>query len=135
MVAKTGVNYDLIIAGSGFAGGTIANLAARSGKRVLLLEKRGHIAGNMYDEKNEIGIMIQKYGIHSFHTDRRDVYDFISSIGEWEPFTLRARVLIGDKLTPSPFNFQTIDDYYDGGKADAIKERLLSYYGRVERSR
>jgi UDP-galactopyranose mutase len=133
MVAKTGVNYDLIIAGSGFAGGTIANLAARSGKRVLLLEKRGHIAGNMYDEKNEIGIMIQKYGIHSFHTDRRDVYDFISSIGEWEPFTLRARVLIGDKLTPSPFNFQTIDDYYDGGKADAIKERLLSYYGRVEK--
>lgn len=127
------MNYDLVIAGCGFAGSTIAYLAAQQGKRVLIYEKRGHIAGNMYDEVNGAGILVQKYGPHSFHTNRKEVYDFITSIGEWYEYILRARVLIDDKYTPSPFNFKTIDDYYDDKKAGILKKHLLEYYNNAEK--
>ena len=122
------MNYDIIIAGCGFAGATIAYMAAKDGKRVLLADKREHIAGNMYDYVNEDGILVQKYGPHSFHTDNEDVYSFIKSIGNWYEYILRARVWIDGKYTPSPFNFKTIDQFYDEDKATELKKRLTDYY-------
>ena len=122
-------NYDILIVGSGFAGGIIAYLSAKAGKRVLLLEKRNHIAGNMYDEiDEETGLLLQKYGPHSFHTDNKQVYDLITEIGEWEPFTLQARVEIKGKMTPSPFNFTTIDMYFPKEKGAKIKKHLVDAY-------
>lgn len=122
------MKYDLIIAGCGFAGATIAYLAAKDGKNVLIVEKRNHIAGNMYDYVNEAGILVQKYGPHSFHTNNENVYQFITSIGKWKPHILQARVLIDGKCTPSPFNFKTIDQYYPEEKSKELKSRLLHYY-------
>lgn len=122
------MKYDIVIAGCGFAGATIAYMAAKDGKRVLLADKREHIAGNMYDYVNEDGILVQKYGPHSFHTDNEDVYSFIKSIGNWYEYILRARVLIDDKYTPSPFNFKTIDQFYHEDKAIELKKRLTDYY-------
>lgn len=122
------MKYDIVIAGCGFAGATIAYMAAKDGKRVLLADKREHIAGNMYDYVNEDGILVQKYGPHSFHTDNEDVYSFIKSIGNWYEYILRARVLIDDKYTPSPFNFKTIDQFYHEDKATELKKRLTDYY-------
>ncbi len=127
------MNYDLTIVGCGFAGSTIAYLAAQQGKRVLIYEKRAHIAGNMYDEVNDAGILVQKYGPHSFHTSKKEAYDFITSIGEWYTYILKARVLIDDKYTPSPFNFKTIDDFYDKEKAEILKKHLLEYYNNAEK--
>jgi UDP-galactopyranose mutase len=122
------MKYDLIIAGTGFAGSTIAYQASRAGKRVLMLERRNHIAGNMYEEKDEHGILVQRYGPHSFHTNRKNVYDFLCQVGEWREYILRARVMIDEICTPSPFNFQTIDDFYGQQKAQALKEHLANYY-------
>lgn len=122
------MKYDIIIAGCGFAGATIAYLAARSGKRVLVVEKRGHIAGNMYDYVDDAGILVQKYGPHSLHTDREDVYEFLSSVGAWKEHILKARVMIDGQCTPSPFNFKTIDQYYPADKAGKLKDRLVEYY-------
>lgn len=122
------MKYDIVIAGCGFAGATIAYMAAKDGKRVLLADKREHIAGNMYDYVNEDGILVQKYGPHSFHTDNEEVYSFINSIGNWYEYILRARVLIDDKYTPSPFNFKTIDQFYHVDKAIELKKRLTDYY-------
>ena len=67
------VSYDLVVVGCGFSGALIAHLAAkRLKKRVLILERRNHIAGNMYDEKDsETGIVVQRYGPHSL--DRKSV--------------------------------------------------------------
>lgn len=127
------MSYDLIVVGCGFAGSTIAYLAAQKGKRVLIYEKRAHIAGNMYDEFNDEGILVQKYGPHSFHTNKKEVYDFITSIGEWYTYILRARVLIDGRYTPSPFNFKTIDDYYDMEKAEMLKKHLLEYYDNADK--
>lgn len=119
--------YDIIVVGSGFVGSTIAYLAAKSGKNVLLIEKRNHIAGNMFDEKQE-GILVHRYGPHIFHTNDEDVYRFVNSFGEWIPFELRCRVFMDGKLTPSPFNFKTIDDFYSEHEAEDIKRRLINYY-------
>ena len=125
---KSAKEYDLIVAGCGFAGSTIAYLAAKAGKKVLMVEKRNHIAGNMYDYQDDSGILVQKYGPHSFHTNNEDVYRFIASIGEWEEYILRARVFIDGKFTPSPFNFTTIEQYFDEEKAQQIEEHLKAAY-------
>lgn len=122
--------YDLIVVGSGLTGSLIAYLASKNNKaKVLLLEKREHIAGNMFDEVDkETGILIQKYGPHSFHTNKKEIYDLMSEIGEWEPYTLRARVEINGKLTPSPFNFTTIDTFFSHEEAMEIKKHLVKQY-------
>ena len=118
------MKYDLIVAGCGFSGAVIAHLAAKRGDRVLLVEKRGHIAGNMYDYVDEAGILVQKYGPHSLHTNHARVRAFLSGLWEWEPFILRARAMIRGRATPSPFNLKTIDDYYAPDRAGQLKERL-----------
>ena len=121
--------YDILVVGCGFVGSVIAYLAAKDGKRVLIIERRGHIAGNMYDEVDKVtGIIIQKYGPHSFHTESDEVYDFITSVGEWYPFTLTARVEMLGKVVPSPFNFTAIETYFAPAKAHAIKKRLADTY-------
>lgn len=122
------MKYDIIIVGSGFAGSTIAYKAAKIGKKVLVLEKREHISGNMYDYTDENGILVQKYGPHTFHTNNENVFDFINEIGDWQEYKLRARVYIDGKFTPSPFNFKTIDDFFEASRAEEIKRRLKSKY-------
>ena len=77
--------YDLIIAGCGFCGSVIAYKAATElNKKVLIVERRSHIAGNMYDEKDEAGILIHQYGPHILHTKEKQVYEFLTSIGNWK---------------------------------------------------
>ena len=121
--------YDILIVGCGFVGGVIAYLAAKDGKRVLVLERRSHIAGNMYDETDpDTGILVQKYGPHSFHTMDDIVYDFVTSVGEWYPFTLTARVYMLGKAVPSPFNFTAIETFFEPQKAHAIKKRIVDVY-------
>ncbi len=127
---KTNVHYDLVVIGCGFSGAVIAHLTAkRLGRRVLVLEKREHIAGNMFDEKDcETGILVQRYGPHSFHTDNTQVFELVRELGDWEPFVLRARAQIQNRLTPSPFNFQTIEDYFPPDKAVEIKTHLVNEF-------
>ncbi len=124
------LNYDLIVVGCGFSGALIAHLAVkRRNQRVLLLEKRSHIAGNMYDERDpETGILVQKYGPHSFHTDNPAAFALVHSLGEWEPFVLRVRAQLQDRLTPSPFNFQTVGDFFPPEKALEIKTHLVEEF-------
>ena len=127
------MNYDIVIAGCGFTGAVIAFKSAMEGKRVLIVEKRNHIAGNMYDYIDEAGICVQKYGPHSFHTNNEEVYEFITQIGDWYEYILRARVMIDGKYTPSPFNFKTIDQYYPAPKAEMLKQALVEYYNSAKK--
>lgn len=121
--------FDCLVIGAGICGGVIARrLAEEKNLKVLLVEKRSHIAGNLFDKKNEAGILVQEYGPHIFHTNRDDIYDFICRFSEWQPFKLRCAVVIDGKTTPSPFNFQTIDAFYPPEKAEKLKSELLSEY-------
>lgn len=126
------MTYDYIIAGAGLSGSVFARIMAEQGHHVLILERRNHIAGNAYDEKNEAGILIHKYGPHIFHTNDENVYQFVSRFSEWIPFKLKCEVEMCGKSTPSPFNFKTIDQFYEPEKASLIKQSLrLAYPDQV----
>ena len=71
-------NYDVIVVGAGFAGATIANLLAKENKNVLIIEKRNHVGGNMYDYYHSNGVLVHKYGPHIFHTSEKDVFDYLN---------------------------------------------------------
>lgn len=124
------MNYDAVVVGAGFTGAALAYQFAKDGKKVLVLEKRADIAGNMYDYKDDkTGILIQKYGVHSFHTNHKKVFDFITAVdSRWAPFVLRAYVSIKGQLTPSPFNFDTVEQYFTREDALEIKKALAETF-------
>lgn len=78
----------------------------------------------MYDHIDENGIRVHKYGPHVFHTYRNDLKDYMLRYGEWLPFYITCRVEMLGKVTPSPFNYQTIDDFYPPDKATELKVAL-----------
>src|ERR1700677_90113 len=89
-VRKTIQSADLIIVGAGFFGMTIAERAATQGYTSCIIDRRNHIGGNAYSYKDpRTQIEIHKYGPHLFHTNSRDVFDYLSRFTEWVPFELR----------------------------------------------
>ena len=105
--------YDFLIVGAGFAGCVLAErLANGSGKRVLICDKRPHIGGNAYDYYNEDGILIHKYGPHIFHTNSRDVFEYLSRFTEWREYQHRVLASVDGMLVPIPINLDTINKLY-----------------------
>ncbi|MFN3670344.1 MAG: UDP-galactopyranose mutase [Bosea sp. (in: a-proteobacteria)] len=107
--------YDVLIVGAGFAGAVLAErLAAGSGKRVLVVDRRTHIAGNAYDHRDAAGILVHKYGPHIFHTNSQDVFDYLSRFTRWRPYEHRVLARIasaGDRLLPVPINRTTLEGF------------------------
>src|SRR3954467_4141319 len=105
--------FDYLVVGAGFAGATIAErLAADSGKKVLICDKRPHIGGNAYDHYDEAGILVHKYGPHIFHTNSRDVYEYLSQFTEWRPYQHRVLACVDGQLLPIPINLDTVNRMY-----------------------
>lgn len=105
--------FDYLIVGAGFAGSVLAErLANGSGKKVLICDKRPHIAGNAYDYYNEDGILIHKYGPHIFHTNSREVFDYLSNFTEWREYQHRVLAMVDGMLLPIPINLDTINKLY-----------------------
>jgi UDP-galactopyranose mutase len=107
-------HYDYLVVGAGFAGSVMAErLAAGSGKRVLVIDRRPHIAGNAYDHLDEAGILIHRYGPHIFHTNSADVFDYLSQFTKWRPYEHRVLAQVGEKRVPMPINRTTLNELYD----------------------
>lgn len=124
------MEFDCLVVGTGFCGSVIARkLAEVLDKKVLILERRNQISGNMYDELDENGILVQKYGPHVFHTDSDEIYNFISKFTKLKPYTFKCAAEIDEKMVPSPFNFRTIDILFTMEKANEIKQELKLTYG------
>ena len=105
--------FDYLIVGAGFAGSVLAErLAAGSDKKVLICDKRPHIGGNAYDHYNEAGILVHKYGPHIFHTNSRDVFEYLSRFTEWRPYEHRVRASVDGQIVPIPINLDTINKLY-----------------------
>lgn len=105
--------FDYLIVGAGFAGSVLAERLARgSNKKVLLCDKRPHIGGNAYDHYNEAGILVHKYGPHIFHTNSREVFDYLSRFTEWRSYQHRVRACVDGQIVPIPINLDTINTLY-----------------------
>ena len=104
--------YDYLIVGSGLFGATMANLLNKAGKKVLVIEKRKNIAGNVYTEEIE-GIQVHKYGAHIFHTDYKDVWDYVNSFVEFNRYTNSPVARIGNEIYNMPFNMNTFSKIWD----------------------
>jgi len=105
--------FDYLIVGAGFAGSVMAErLAAGSNKRVLLCDKRPHIGGNAYDHYNDAGILVHKYGPHIFHTNSREVFEYLSRFTEWRSYQHRVRASVDGQVVPIPINLDTINALY-----------------------
>jgi UDP-galactopyranose mutase len=122
-------NYDVIIVGTGFAGSIMAERFANVlNKRVLLIEKRNHIAGNMFDYKDDNGIYIHKYGPHLFRTSSDRVRDYIANFTGWHPYQHRVLASVADTLVPVPFNLTSIERLLPN-QAEELKSLLLEEFG------
>ena len=100
------MKYDYLIVGAGLFGATIANRAKREGKSVLVIERRNHIAGNIYTENVE-GINVHKYGAHIFHTDYKEVWEYVNSFVEFNRFTNSPLARYQNEVYNLPFNMNT----------------------------
>ena len=114
--------YDVIIVGAGTAGCTVARKLAEQGKKILILEKKNHIAGNCYDTKDEHGMLIHVYGPHIFHTSKENVYEFLSRFTEWYAFRHEVVANVHGQYMPVPFNLHTLKAAYGEERAKELEE-------------
>jgi UDP-galactopyranose mutase len=106
-------SFDYLIVGAGFAGSVLAErLATCANKRVLICDVRPHIGGNAYDHYNDDGILVHKYGPHIFHTNSKEVFEYLSHFTAWRPYQHRVRAQVDGQLVPIPINLDTINQLY-----------------------
>ena len=117
-----------MVVGAGFAGAVMAErLANDAGKRVLVVDRRPHIAGNAFDVEDEAGILIHRYGPHIFHTNSADIFDYLSRFTEWRPYEHRVLADVDGKRVPMPINRTTLNMLYGLDLAsDADVEAFLA---------
>jgi UDP-galactopyranose mutase len=124
------MKYDWIIVGAGYTGAVIAReLAQNAGKKVLLIDRRNHIAGNAHDARNEDGLLYHVYGPHIFHTNSQMVSDYLSKYTEWTFYEHRVLGVINERQVPIPFNFTSIDVLFSKDKATRLKNLLETKFG------
>ncbi len=108
------MKFKYVIVGAGLAGLTIAErIANELQEKVLVIEKRNHIGGNIYDSYNEDGILIHNYGPHIFHTNDKEVYDYLSGFTKWNDFWHRVLTYVDGNLIPMPITVETINKLYN----------------------
>ena len=105
--------FDYMIIGSGFSGSTLAErLATQSNAKVLLVDRRNHIAGNAYDYYDDAGVLVHKYGPHIFHTNSEKVFQYLSRFTAWRPYEHRVQTSVDGQLVPIPINADTLNKLY-----------------------
>ena len=102
------MNYNYLVVGSGLYGATIAQQAKKAGKSVLVIDKRPNVGGNIYTEKVE-GINVHKYGAHIFHTNNKEVWDYVTSFVDFNRFTNSPVANYKGELYSMPFNMYTFN--------------------------
>lgn len=118
-----------IIVGSGFSGATIARLIAENfGEKVVVVDKKDHIAGNSYDYRDENGIMIHKYGSHIFHTNNEKVWSFLKQFTDFNTYMHEVVGIIDGIEAQIPFNFTTLYQIFPETLAKRLEEKLLKKF-------
>jgi len=124
------VHHDWLVVGAGFTGTTLAErLASQFDQRVLVVDRRDHIAGNAFDGPGLGGQPIHHYGAHIFHTTSDRVWRYLSQFTSWRPYEHRVLGSIDGTLVPVPFNLTSLHALVPEARAWAIEERLLVEIG------
>lgn len=117
--------YDYLVVGAGLYGATFANMAHKSGKKVLVIDKRNHIAGNVYTEEIE-KIHVHKYGAHIFHTNNKEVWEYLSKFTTFNRFTNSPVANYKGELYSLPFNMYTFNKMWGVVTPEEARERIES---------
>ena len=119
---------DILVVGAGYAGSVVAERLASAGKRVHVIDKRSHIGGNAYDEYDEHGVLVHRYGPHIFHTNSGRIVDYLSNFTKWRPYEHRALAHVDGHLLPIPINLDTVNGLYG---LDLAVDDLKAFFERV----
>ena len=106
------MDIDILIAGAGVVGSVVAQRAANMGYKVLIVEKRNHIAGNCYDEIFKNGVLVHKYGPHYFRTNDEKLLSYLSKFTDWIPGNYFVKSYIDGRLYPFPINLTTLENFF-----------------------
>lgn len=118
-------SVDTLIVGAGITGITAASILARDkNKSVLIVEKRDHIGGNCYDCINEDGILIHQYGPHIFHTQHKEVWDYLSQFTEWLDYVHHVKAFVNGKYITIPININTFEQLFE---KPFTKDSVIAY--------
>jgi len=119
------MKFNAVIAGAGLSGSVSARILAEKGKKVLVVEKKKNIGGNCHDYKNEFGITVHTHGPHIFHTNCKEVWDFLNRFAEFEYYQHRVLSFADGKYIPFPINVKTINELFANDiSVDEIKTFL-----------
>ncbi|MET7242013.1 FAD-dependent oxidoreductase [Methylobacterium sp. EM32] len=114
---------NLLVVGAGFAGASYARTLAEAGHKVTVIDSRSHIGGNAYDEIDQNGNRVHRYGPHLFHTNNEEVVKWVRQFGEWTQYEHRVEALLKDgRLAPLPVNRTTINTVF--GEALANEQEV-----------
>jgi UDP-galactopyranose mutase len=105
-------NYDIVVIGAGISGAVLAERYASIGKKVLVIEKRNHIAGNCYDYYDEAGVLVSKYGAHLFHTNFEEVWKYVNHFADWYNYEHKVLAKVDGHLVPVPVNITTVNKIF-----------------------
>ncbi len=120
-------SFDVLVVGAGFAGSVLAErLTNDLGQRVLVIDRRPHIAGNAYDHLDEHGVLVHRYGPHIFHTNAMHVVEYLSQFTDWRPYEHRVLARVGEQLLPIPINRTTVNELY--GLDLRTEEEVEAFY-------
>ena len=128
------ITFDVLTVGAGYAGAVATRALAEQGKRVLVLERRPHIGGNAYDRLDDAGVLIHQYGPHIFHTNNREVFDWLSRFTQWRDYQHRVVANIpdekGGRMTyPVPFNLTSLETAFGPEEGRRLGDKLIAAYG------
>ena len=123
-------DYDALVVGAGYAGSVVAReLAERAGKKVCVLERRPHIAGNAYDCLDEAGVLIHLYGPHIYHTYDERVHEYLSRFTDFTNYQHRVLANIHGTLMPVPFNHTSLKMAFGPERGEALFAKLVEKFG------
>jgi len=122
--------YDWVIVGAGFTGAVLAErIASQLDQRVLVIDRRDHIAGNAYDYAGKDGILVHKYGPHIFHTNSDKVWEYLSKYTQWRPYFHRVQAMVEGNPLPVPFNIDSIYGAFPPYMAETLTRKLIERHG------
>ena len=126
---------DILIIGAGISGAVLAERYASIGKKVLVIEKRSHIAGNCYDYTDENGILVSKYGAHLFHTNDQTVWRYVNQFSDWYPWEHKVKARVDGKSVPIPVNITTVNELFGLSIEDEQQMKVWLEENRIPISR